>query len=264
MADAVAAILGSAFHEGDLPGLALGPEKVDTPAGPVMLHRVEGAGRRAYVRFRHEQPHRLLPHQIPYRAQAWALRQKGVGALLVTSSVGVLDPAIPLFQPLPLSDLLMPDNRLPDGSACTVFTLPSAGHGHLVLEEGLFSGALAAQVGAMAQQAGTPLGPAVVFAYVGGPRTKTRAENAYWQRAGAQVNAMTLAPEVVLANELEIPTVGVVVGHKHSAPGAAPPAGEAELAASLVASRAALAGLVAAFLRGARPVPFANQLFRFS
>lgn len=264
MGDAVAVILGSAFHEGSLPGLTLVPETVETAAGPVVLHRAEGAGREAYVRFRHEQPHRLLPHQIPYRAQALALSAKNVGALLVTSSVGVMEAALPLNTPLPVADLLMPDNRLPDGSACTIFTTPSDDHGHLVLDEGLFSRELGEQVAAMAEKIGAPLGPGVVFAYVGGPRTKTRAENAYWRAMGAQVNAMTLGPEVVLAGELGIPTAAVVVGHKYSAPDAPPPPDAQTVARSLVDSREAMAGLVAAFLREARPVAFANTLFRFS
>ncbi len=264
MPDTVAAILGSAFHEADLPGLSLVPETVETVVGPVTLHRVEGAGRPAYVRFRHEQPHRLLPHQIPYRAQALALHAVGVKALLVTSSVGVMDGRIPLFEPLPVSDLLMPDNRLPDGSACTVFTHPTAEQGHLVLEEGLFSHALTAQLTELGEQIATPLGPPVVFAYVGGPRTKTRAENAFWRATGAHVNAMTLGPEVVLANELEIPTAAIVVGHKHSAPDAPSPGGADQVGASLVASRGAMGAIVTAFLRHAAPVPFGNTLFRFT
>ena len=36
-----------------------------------------------------------------------------LGALLVTSSVGVLDAALPVFKPMLLTDLMMPDNRLP-------------------------------------------------------------------------------------------------------------------------------------------------------
>ena len=42
----------------------------------------------------------------------------------------------------------------------------------------------------------------VVFAFSPGPRTKTRAENALWAQLGAQVNSMSLGPEVVLAEYL--------------------------------------------------------------
>ena len=92
---------------------------------------------------------------------------------------------------------------------------PEPGHGHLVVGEGLLAPALRDQVAGLV---GEGLGPEVVFAYVGGPRTKTPAENRYWAWAGAQVNSMTVGPEVVLANELGIACAAVVVGHKYSHP----------------------------------------------
>ena len=257
---AVAVILGSAFQT--LPELSLEAEAVETPWGLQELYRVPEAVRPAYVLFRHGRPHRLLPHQIPYRAQAAALRAVGCGALLVTSSVGVLDAGLPLFRPLLLGDLLMPDNRLPDGSTCTMFTQPQAGQGHLVLNEGLFSHALTAQVRRLAEAHVPSVEDGVVFAYAGGPRTKTPAENRLWAGLGAQVNSMTLAPEVVLANELEIPCAGLVVGHKYSVPGIETP-GEADVAGSLDASRRVLAQIVADFLRQAEAVPSGNHIFRF-
>ena len=220
-------------------------------------------GRPAYVSFRHGAPHRLLPNQIPYRAQAWALREVGCGALLVTSSVGVLDPALPLYRPLLVGDLLTLDNRLPDGGACTVFTEPDPRHGHLVLNEGLFSRALTSQVEGLAQRVGERLEKDVVFGYVGGPRTKTPAENRMWKGLGAQVNSMTLAPEVILANELEIPCAAVVVGHKYSVPDVEAPEDRGAVAETLARSRAALGRIVRAFLAEGEAVPFGNHLFRF-
>jgi hypothetical protein len=94
---------------------------------------------------------------------------------------------------------------------------PSPEQGHLVLTEGLFSPSLTEQIDALvrADRAAPPT-PRVVFAHSGGPRTKTRAENRMWALLGAQVNSMSLAPEVVLANELRVPCCGLVVGHKYS------------------------------------------------
>lgn len=245
----VAVVLGSAFHDGGLPGIELVPEEV----GGVVLHRAGDA----WVLFRHGLPHRFLPHQIPYRAHAAALAEVGVESLLVTSSVGVLDAAVPLDTLLPVGDLLMPENRLPDGSACTMWPTPAPGQGHLVVGGGLLAPALRAQVAGLAA-----LGPEVVFAYVGGPRTKTPAENRYWAAAGAQVNSMTVGPEVVLANELGIACAAVVVGHKYSHPDIPAPDGPG-VAASLDASRRALADLVVRFLREGRPVENPNPLYCF-
>ena len=162
---AVAVIVGSAFPAEAPGGLELKREPIPTPWGPVDLHRIDGEERAAYLLFRHGLPHRLLPNQIPYRAHAWAVRAAGCGALLVTSSVGVLDAQVPLFEPLLVGDLLFPDNRLPDGSACTMFTQPTADHGHLVLNDGLFSTALTQQLRSIAGEVGVSVASEpVVFA----------------------------------------------------------------------------------------------------
>lgn len=76
-----------------------------TPHGDALIYDV--VGRDAIVVFRHGRPHRWLPHQIPYRAHASA--RAGVTSLVVTSSVGVLDPGVPLHEPLIVDDLLMLD-----------------------------------------------------------------------------------------------------------------------------------------------------------
>lgn len=263
MSQPVAAILGSAF-QADLPSsLQLKPLTFDTPWGRQTLHRVEGRGRPAYVFFRHGRPHRLLPHQINYQAQAWALREVGCGALLVTSSVGVLDPGVPLFEPLLIEDLIMLENRLPDGRACTMFENPSEDQGHLVLDEGLFSEALSEQIRQLGREAGAEIASEVVFAYVGGPRGKTAAENRMWPRLGAQVNSMTLAPEVVLANELEIPCAALVVGHKYSVPEGEVPEDRGEMADTLARSRRQQEQIILRFLKDGEAVPFGNQIFRF-
>lgn len=249
------AILGSAFTASGALG-RLEAVSVDTPAGPVVLHHDPETG--GWVVFRHGRPHRFLPNQIPYRAVAWALQAVGCTALLVTSSVGVLDPSVPLYEPHLLDDLLMLDNRLPDGSACTVFSAPRPGQGHLVVEGGLFNPQLSAWLRA---RAGLPE-RGLTFLYVQGPRTKTPAENRLAARMGAHVNSMTVGPEVVLANELGIPTAAVVVGHKHSVSGGPTP-DPAGIAASLDRSREATLGLVRTFLAEAPAVPFGNALYCF-
>ena len=261
----VAAILGSAFS-GSLPGeLDLEPETIETEWGEQTLYRVHGADRPTYVLFRHEVPHRLLPNQINYRAQAAALRAVDCGALLVTSSVGVLDADVPLYRSLLVDDLIMLDNRLPDGTACTMFTDPEGfrdEHGHLVLNDGIFATALTEQVRDLAGKVQASVTDDVTFAYVQGPRSKTAAENRVWPRLGAQVNSMTLGPEVVLANELEIPCAGLVVGHKYSIPDRDPPEEEA-LSTTLDRAREEQERIVTAFLREGEPVDFPNTIYRF-
>ena len=259
-----AVILGSAFQEAQLEGTPLRPLSIETSWGSSTLYLHEESG--GYVLFRHGVPHQYLPHQIPYRANAAALASVGCERLLVTSSVGVLTEEVPLFEPLLIRDLMMPENRLPNGESCTVFSLESANQGHLVLEEGLFSHALHDQLRSLCDAQGHPLKAEVTFAYVPGPRTKTPAENELWRRLGAQVNSMSLGPEVVRANELEIPTAAVVIGHKRSRPALVDREAQAldqrSIDDSLRGCQHAIAVLALAFLKESEPVPFKNRIHR--
>jgi len=262
MKTSIAVILGSSFQTTTFREWDLEEVLFETPFGAAVLHRVLGIGRDAWALFRHGAPHRLLPHQINYRANAYALKMVHCKALLVTSSVGVLTARLPLYNLLILNDLIYPENRLPNGETCTMYPNPTADHGHLVLNEGLFSAALKAQLHALFSPLQTAIPDEVVFAYAGGPRTKTPAENRYWAKMGAEVNSMTLAPEVVLANELEIPCAGLVVGHKYSVPEMRNPE-KGSIQDTLVAARERLEQAVRLFLQEAQPVAFRNHLFRF-
>lgn len=260
----IAVILGSAYLHKMPEAFSLAKVDIPTSWGRQEAYKMERSGAEAWVFFRHGLPHRLLPNQINYRAQAGALKAIGCGALLTTSSVGVLDSELPLFEPLLLSDLMMPENRLPDGSTCTMFDVPARDHGHLVLSEGLFSEALNKQVRQLGQDCISEKFTEVTFAYAGGPRGKTPAENVMWSRLGAQVNSMTLAPEVVLANELEIPCAGLVAGHKYSVPGMDNPQGEQDVNESLERCRNSMETVILNFLREGEPVPFGNHVYRFN
>lgn len=256
----VAVILGSAFGQPRLGGRDLQPIGVDTPFGKVALYRW---GDTSWVLFRHGLPHRYLPNQIPWRAQAAALHEVGVEALLITSSAGVLDRSLPLDQPIFVGDLLMPDNRLPDGTACTMFTEPRKAQHHLVLDQGLISEELTAQVEDFALERRWQPGRRAVFAYATGPRTKTEAENLYWARVGAQVNSMTVGPELVLANELGISCAAVVVGHKYSGPGPQHRIEEWQIRDSLEIGQDVISTLAVDFLDKAEPVFFRNRIWGF-
>lgn len=259
----IAAILGSAFEQRIPDKLGMQPIEVDTRWGTQTLYAsTNDEGRNNYAVIRHGNPHRLLPNQINYRAQAAALKAVDCGALLINSSVGVLDTDLPLYTPMLLTDQLMPENRLPDGSTCTIFRQPSEGQGHLVLNEGLFSKSLSQQVYERHPEAIHQPDSGLVFVYAGGPRSKTPAENRMWAQLGGQVNSMTVAPEVVLANELEIPVAALVVGHKYSVPEVKNPP-EADIKESLEKARAATETILIDFLLHGQPVEFGNHIYRY-
>lgn len=273
MARAVAVILGSAFDVGaDEAGWRLVPEVIGTPFGEATLHRVASPGRgdgiEAWALFRHGRPHRLLPNQINYRANAWALHHVGCGALLVTSSVGVLTTELPLNVPMWVEDVLTLDNRLPGGEACTMFSVAPgtkgvAAHGHLVVQGPLPAATVRQELERVAPE-GQVLGAGVVFGYVGGPRTKTPAENRMWAALGAEVNSMTVAPELILAAELGVAAGALVVGHKRSlARPAGAPLDARGVTASLEDAREAMTRWIEAWLCEAVPVSCPHQLYRF-
>lgn len=259
----IAIILGSAFEGSFADELKLTPYQVDTDFGSITLYRSALRNDRpAFVIFRHSLPHSLLPNQINYRAQAAALRKINCGALLINSSVGVMDADLPIYKPMLVSDLLMPENRLPDGSTCTMFTEPSGDQGHLLIKDGLFSSKLNDWLNGKHQADIHQTEKGVVFVYAGGPRGKTPAENRMWANLSGQVNSMTLAPEVVLANELEIPATALVVGHKYSVPDIDNPRGD-EIGATLENARSATEKILHSFMMEAEPVPFGNEIYRF-
>ncbi len=260
----VAVILGSAFQDTLPQALNLERIEIQTSWGKQELYHAKNFQRPAYLLFRHGLPHRLLPNQINYRSQAQALELVDCGALMITSSVGVLDSDLPLFKPMLLTDLVMLDNRLPDGSACTMFSQPSQKQGHLVVTEGLFSKELNQQIQRLAGDLIHAAKQPIVFAYVAGPRTKTAAENKIWHGLGVQVNSMTLAPEVILANELRIPCTGLVVGHKYSTPAIKNMADPKSMFDSLESSKYAMETLVLKFLEKASPASFGNQIYQFN
>jgi 5'-methylthioadenosine phosphorylase len=293
----IAVILGSAFSTLELGGHPLARFDICTPFGTTTVYEWTEAAiiaclpeqrTRSFVVFRHGVPHAILPHKINYRAIIAALHQLDVGSIVITSSVGVMDPSIPLHAPLFLSDLLMPLNTLPDGSSCTMFVppFPAELDAHLVIKDGLLSAPLQAEVlrclevtrSTESEEFNKALSasPPVIFAYVPGPRTKTAAENAFWVSLGAQVNSMTLAPEIVLANEMGMSTAAVVVGHKRSSSGpnragemlggiadSAVVADVDKPAVGLYDTTKVIEEIVIAFLTHGTAQPFGNQVFRF-
>ena len=83
-----------------------------------------------------------------------------------------------------------------------------------------------------------------------------------WRRFGAQVNSMTLAPEIILANELEIPCCSAVVGHKYSVPEIEEPQNEHSVTESFELSRDALARVVRGFISDIKPSRVWHHLYR--
>jgi len=195
----LAYITGSGFY--DHP--AFEPEQVRTRFGDVTLYRGILKERTVLLLPRHGAGHRALPHQINHRANLLALKEAGATAVISTSVCGLLRADWPLATPLLADDLYFPDNRLGDGSACTLFTEPGEpGRGHLLAGSLFHKGLLKAIHSSLVTRHSPFSG---TYAHVPGPRFNTRTEILALQSAGCDFLSQTCGPEAVLANELELP-----------------------------------------------------------
>lgn len=198
----IGVITGSGLYS--FPG-EIEKQQVETASGEVVVQLGQVGRWRVGAISRHGPGHRFLSHQIQHRANMAALAQLGARAVLATSVVGAVDPALALGKPVLFDDLFFPDNRLPNGELCTIFTAPGAPErGHSILDEP-FSPNLRSRIAWSARE--LELEPTVggVYGHTNGPRFETRSEIRSFATAGVAAVSLTCGPETVLAGELELP-----------------------------------------------------------
>ncbi len=154
---------------------------------------------------RHGEGHRWISSLVDHRANVSALREAGADAVLAVTVCGSLDPALELGTLLVFDDLHFLDNRLGDGSLCTLYDEPGMkGRGHWIFERP-FSAALRTALLAGAREAGRRVRDGGCYGHVNGPRFNTRSEIRMLQQAGVTAVSQTAGPEIVLAGEAELP-----------------------------------------------------------
>ena len=192
---------------------------------------------------RHGRDHHHLPNTIPHRANLMALKQLGARAVLATTTVGAVDPGLRLGRPVLFDDLFFPENRLPGGEPCTIFTEPGdPERGHLIGTEP-FSPSLRRKIKLAAGDLGIETTSGGVYAHTNGPRFETRAEIRALAAAGVATVSQTCGPEAALAGELELP-YGLVGFPVNYATGVAEPEPKKELDRLLSLSARVLPRLV--------------------
>jgi len=255
----IAYVTGSGFY--DMPGFT--EETVKTRFGGATLLRGKNArGAETVLLPRHSKGHARLPHHINHRAHLAALKETGATAVVSLSVCGVLDPGLPLGTPVLAGDVHFPDNRLGDGSACTLFTEPGAiDRGHL-LAGSLLHGKLSAAIAAQLAPAWGPIREAT-YAHVPGPRFNTRVEIRALRSVGADILSQTCGPEAVLANELELPygLVGFTIDYANGVNEHPTPL--EVLKTNLERATSCFRGLVDGMAEPADPWRFENFVYRF-
>jgi len=173
---------------------------IDTPFGPTSDAIIVGKLRGHSVAFvpRHRRGHLLLPSEVPYRANIFALKTLGVTHVIAVSACGSLRED---FAP---GHLVIPDQLVDmtkDERGRSFFGNGIVGHVGVAdpfcptLSQVAYEACVAA--GGTVHLGGTSI-------TVEGPRFSTKAESRIWQHYGCDIIGMTTSPEAFLAREAEM------------------------------------------------------------
>lgn len=175
---------------------------IDTPYGQPSDTVVTGTLHGVPVAFlaRHGRGHRLIPSEVPYRANIYALKMIGVRYLLSISAVGSLREEV---RPL---DMVLPDQfiDLTKRRDSTFFGDGAVAHVSVAQPVCPALADIIAQGFAESALDGVQLHCRGTYVCIEGPAFSTQAESQWYRSMGATIIGMTNMPEAKLAREAEI------------------------------------------------------------
>jgi 5'-methylthioadenosine phosphorylase len=175
-------------------------EICETPFGPsrLVFEATLPGGRRVLLLTRHgEAGYDIGAWSVNYRANLWALKDRGADLVLSTSACGGIDPRLAVGTFVVPHDVLDKTVR----RAKTYFEGTGLG---IVRHSQPFCPALRAALAEGLAAAGARHRAGGVYVCTDGPRLETPAEIRAYAREGATIVGMTVAPEFALARELEL------------------------------------------------------------
>ena len=182
-------------------------QTIDTPFGAPSDALVTGSVQGVPVAFlaRHARGHRLLPFEVPYRANIHAMKQLGVRYLLSVSAVGSLREDI---RPL---DMVLPDQfiDLTKRRESTFFGQGAVAHVSMARPvcsamAGLLALAVRKVLAEETPGHGVTLHEGGTYVCIEGPQFSGQAESHWYRSMGGGVIGMTNMPEAKLAREAQI------------------------------------------------------------
>jgi len=189
---------GSGLYE--LPGIRdVRPVRVSTPFGDPSDALMRGRLGDVEVIFlpRHGVGHRILPSEVPFRANVFALKQLGAEFLLSIGAVGSLR------EQLAPGHVVVPDQFI-DRTVARKSTFFGDGIVvHVSLADPVCA-TLADAVDAAAREAGGTVHRGGTYLCMEGPQFSTRAESHMYRQWGADIIGMTNWQEAKLAREAEL------------------------------------------------------------
>ena len=191
---------GSGLYE--LPGLEnVERRRVQTPFGEPSDEIVVGHLRGTRLAFvpRHGRGHRLLPSELPFRANVYALKTLGADSIVAVSAVGSLREEIVPGHVVVPNQLI--DRTRGRQAESTFFGRGIVAH---VQFADPFCGSLSVAVAAAARDAGATVHEGGTYVCMEGPLFSTRAESHLYRSWGASIIGMTNLQEAKLAREAEL------------------------------------------------------------
>ncbi len=175
-------------------------QKLETPFGNPSSEVILGnlGGKPVAFLPRHGSDHSILPSEINYRANIWALKSLGVRRVVSVSAVGSLREEV---RP---GVLAVPSQYFDWTRGQRAMTFFGAGMvGHISTAEPSCP-ALSASIKECSAESNTPVHLAKTYACVEGPRLGTRAESLFLRQNGCDLVGMTNIPEAFLAREAQL------------------------------------------------------------
>ena len=167
-----------------------------SPSSPIVLGMLQG--RNVAFLARHGLHHDLLPSEVNYRGNIWALKSLGVRTIVGVSAVGSLREEI---RP---GDLALSSQYLDFTKGLRASTFFGRGLVAHVSTANPTCGTTAARVARAARALELTIHEDKTHAVIEGPRYGTRAESLFLRNSGADLVGMTNVPEVFLAAEAQL------------------------------------------------------------
>uniref|UniRef100_A0A0A1XPZ1 S-methyl-5'-thioadenosine phosphorylase n=1 Tax=Zeugodacus cucurbitae TaxID=28588 RepID=A0A0A1XPZ1_ZEUCU len=184
---------------------------VSTPYGAPADVLIEGTigGVQCVLLARHGRKHNIMPTNVPYRANIWALKEAGCTHVLVSSACGSLR------EDFQRGDLVIPDDII-DRTTQRVETFTDGQPGsppgvcHLPMSP-LFNEPTRKILLAAAKKLKYNPHERGTVVCIEGPRYSSKAESKMFGMWGGDLINMTIVPEVVLAKEAALLYAGVAI-----------------------------------------------------
>jgi 5'-methylthioadenosine phosphorylase len=171
------------------------PTPFGDPSDAFMVGEI--GGRRVAFLARHGRGHRILPSELNFRANVWAMKSLGVERILSVSAVGSLKEQ---YEPLHMV--------VPDQFVDRTFERPSTFFGRGLVAHVAFAhpfcSSLRSVFASACQAAGAVVHPGGTYVCIEGPQFSTFAESSLYRSWGMDIVGMTNLQEARLAREAEI------------------------------------------------------------